>query len=74
MENTFTQLHQHNLTVNKEKCKCMKEQLTYMGRTISAAPRVFLAYWYMYRDWDFNKSIGESAPSDRQTGKSYGSI
>ena len=22
-------------------------------------PEFFWAYWYMYRDWDFNKSIGE---------------
>ena len=35
MENIFKRLCQHNLTVNKEKCKFMKEELTYMGHTLS---------------------------------------
>ena len=37
-------------------------------RGSSAVPRVFWAHWYMYRDGDFNKSIGEHTVSqaDRQ--------
>ena len=37
-------------------------------RGSSAVPTVFWAYWYMYGDRDFNKSIGEHTVSqaDRQ--------
>ena len=35
-------------------------------------PEFFWAYWYMYWDLDFNKSIGEH--TIRQTEKSYSSM
>ena len=35
MKDTFDRLRHHNITVNKEKCKFMREKITYMGHTLS---------------------------------------